>query len=73
MAALLALATMAVYWPATRYNFVNLDDDLYVTGNAQSRGLTWASLKWALLKPCGHQLASLNRVGPTWWSVKCSV
>ena len=34
MAVLLALVTMALYWPATRYDFVDYDDDMYVIANA---------------------------------------
>ena len=52
LAALLLLATIAIYWPATRGDFVNYDDDLHVTANAQvQKGLTWESVKWALLTP----------------------
>jgi len=52
MAAFLLLATIATYWPATRGDFVNYDDDLHVTANAQvQKGLTWESVKWALVTP----------------------
>ena len=52
LAVLLALGTMALYWPATRCDFVNFDDDLYVTSNVQvQKGLTWEGLKWACLNP----------------------
>ena len=52
VAVLLVLVTMALYWPATRCDFVNFDDALYVTGNAHiQEGLTWASIKWACLNP----------------------
>jgi tetratricopeptide (TPR) repeat protein len=45
---LLGLVTLALYWPATRCNFVNYDDDFYVTSNAHvQNGLTWAGMKWA--------------------------
>jgi hypothetical protein len=33
IAALLVLVTMAVYWPAMSHDFVNYDDDIYVTDN----------------------------------------
>ena len=57
MAALLVLVTIALYWPATRYDFVNYDDDLYVTSNVHVQsGLTWESLKWAFF----------NRVACNW-------
>jgi protein O-mannosyl-transferase len=52
MAVLLALVTMALYWPATRCDFVNCDDDYDVTENVQvQKGLTLDSLKWAWLNP----------------------
>jgi protein O-mannosyl-transferase len=35
---LLAVATISVFWGATQCGFVNLDDDLYVTGNPQVNG-----------------------------------
>ncbi len=48
MAALLALVTMALYWPAMRFGFVNFDDPDYVTANPHVQGgLTWAGVKWA--------------------------
>jgi tetratricopeptide (TPR) repeat protein len=52
MAGLLVLGTMALYWPATRCDFVNFDDDLYVTANVHvQKGLAWESIKWACLNP----------------------
>ena len=48
MAALLALVTIALYWPATGHDFVNLDDDVYVYQNARvQNGLTWENIHWA--------------------------
>ena len=44
---MLALVTMALYWPAMRHDFV-YDDKLYVTPNVHvQNGLTWENLKWA--------------------------
>jgi tetratricopeptide (TPR) repeat protein len=52
LAALLALATLALYWPATHHDFVNYDDDRYVTANVQvQNGLTFENLKWAFKNP----------------------
>jgi tetratricopeptide (TPR) repeat protein len=52
LAVLLVLGTMALYWPATRCDFVNFDDDLYLTSNVHvQKGLTWEGLKWAWLNP----------------------
>ena len=52
MVVLLVLVTMALYWPATHHDFVNYDDDVYVTANVHvQNGLTWESIKWACLNP----------------------
>ena len=48
VAVLLAVATIAVYWPALRCDFIGLDDAVYVTLNSHVQGgLTWESVKWA--------------------------
>jgi tetratricopeptide (TPR) repeat protein len=48
IAALLALVTITLYWPAMRHDFVNFDDPDYVTANPHVQGgLTWSGLKWA--------------------------
>jgi tetratricopeptide (TPR) repeat protein len=45
---LLAAAALAVFWGALRCNFVNYDDPIYVTSNADVRhGLTAAGVAWA--------------------------
>ena len=45
---LLALGTLAVYWPVTRHEFVNYDDTDYVTQNAYVQaGLCAKSFAWA--------------------------
>ena len=50
MAGLLVLVTMALYWPVTVHDFVNFDDDVYVTANARVQsGLSWGNIKWACL------------------------
>ena len=55
MAALLVLGTMALYWPATRCDFVILDDGVNVSGNVHvQKGLTWEGIKWAFLNPVGN-------------------
>ena len=44
----LALATLAVYWPVTQFDFINYDDIDYVTENRIVRqGLTWHGVAWA--------------------------
>jgi tetratricopeptide (TPR) repeat protein len=51
-ALVLVLVTLALYWPATRGDFINFDDDLYVTTNVHvQKGLAWESIKWACLNP----------------------
>jgi len=48
MVILLVLVTIALYWPATRYDFVSLDDPEYVTENPHVQsGLTLENVKWA--------------------------
>ena len=45
---LLALATLALYYPVHSHPFLNYDDSLYVTENDQVQaGLTWLTMKWA--------------------------
>ncbi len=44
----LMLVTIALFWPATRCDFINFDDNVYVTENPHVRsGLSWAGVKWA--------------------------
>ena len=48
LAVLLVLVTMALYWPATRCDFVNYDDQDFVTENPHVQsGLNWEGVKWA--------------------------
>ena len=45
---LLALLTLAVYWPVTGHKFVDLDDHHYIYDNPQVKaGLTGAGVLWA--------------------------
>jgi protein O-mannosyl-transferase len=44
----LALLTLLLYLPVTRDNFINFDDDDYLTENpVVKNGLTWTGIKWA--------------------------
>ncbi len=44
----LALGTLAVFWPAVYHDFINYDDDLYVTEKPLvQRGLTLEGILWA--------------------------
>jgi protein O-mannosyl-transferase len=48
MAMLLGLGTLVLYWPATRYDFINCDDPGFVTSNPRVQGgLSWEAVKWA--------------------------
>jgi len=48
--ALLVIATLAVYWPAHRYQFVAYDDDNYVYQNPMVlSGLTWQGVEWSFV------------------------
>jgi tetratricopeptide (TPR) repeat protein len=45
---LLALATVAVYWPVAKQGFINFDDPDYVSANPRVQaGLTMESVRWA--------------------------
>ena len=45
---LLALITLALYWPATHFDFINYDDPEYIIYNAPiQHGITGAALVWA--------------------------
>jgi Flp pilus assembly protein TadD len=65
-ALLLGLLTLALYWPATRHDFVNYDDEVYVTSNARIQGgLTLNNLKWAFVTPVDanwHPLTVLSHM-----------
>ena len=44
----LALGTLALYWPVTGFPFINFDDDDYITDNPVTKaGLTWHGIAWA--------------------------
>ncbi len=64
--AALAAITLAVYWPALTCNFINYDDNKYVTENPYIRaGLTLDSLRWALTSPYAanwHPLTWLSHI-----------
>ena len=53
--ALLAAATVAVFWQVSRHEFVNFDDPAYVTYNpVVQEGLTWPGVAWAFGKLHGE-------------------
>jgi tetratricopeptide (TPR) repeat protein len=65
-AVVLGLVTLAVYWPAMQHDFVNYDDDVYVTANARVQGgLTLQNIIWAFthsLNANWHPLTVLSHM-----------
>jgi protein O-mannosyl-transferase len=61
---LLAVATLALYYPVIHHQFVNYDDDIYVTDNWHIKyGLSWKGVKWAFTDEYGdnwHPLTWLS-------------
>jgi protein O-mannosyl-transferase len=48
MAVLLLLVTVALYWPATRCDFVSYDDQEFLTENPHVQGgVRWEAVQWA--------------------------
>jgi hypothetical protein len=48
LALILVAATVAIYYPVSRHQFVSYDDDVYVTSNFHVKyGLDWDGVKWA--------------------------
>ena len=46
--AALIVITLVVFLPLTRYDFINYDDDVYVTANPfVNQGLSWRAVVWA--------------------------
>src|SRR5216684_2839855 len=61
----LFLVTLALYFPALRHEFLNYDDQQYVTDNLHVRaGLTWQGLVWAFGTRAGnwHPLTWLSHM-----------
>jgi hypothetical protein len=45
----LAIATLAVFWQVNHFDFVNLDDTVYVTRNSHiQEGVSLDGIRWAL-------------------------
>ncbi|MDB6021833.1 MAG: Tetratricopeptide 2 repeat protein [Pedosphaera sp.] len=60
----LALVTLAVFWQVLKCDFINFDDDLYVTSNPHVQTkLTWAAISWAF-----HSTRASNWHPLTWIS-----
>ena len=61
---LLALVTLRLYWPVTGFDFINFDDDQYVTCNRNVQaGYTGRSIGWAFTT---HQASNWHPI--TWLS-----
>lgn len=44
----LSVLVFSIYWPVQYHDFLNFDDQIYVTDNVHVRsGLTWSTIKWA--------------------------
>ena len=55
MSLALVIATVVVYLPVRHHEFVNFDDDIFVTENPNIQdGLTWRSVRWALTAGLTH-------------------
>jgi len=63
---LLIIAALAAFWPVLNCDFVNYDDDKYVTENPNvKRGITRESVTWAFTSPhfhMWHPLTSLSHL-----------
>lgn len=68
----LALVTLLVYWPVTQHDFINLDDQVYVTEQPQVLGgLTTQNMRWAFATTEGgawHPLTWLSLMLDAEWS-----
>ena len=48
----LVISTLAVYWQVKDHEFINYDDNSYITGNGHVQaGLTGESIVWAFTTP----------------------
>ena len=66
LAVILGLLAIVLYWPVTRNEFVNYDDDRYVSSNVHvQNGLTLENIKWAFCRPINgnwHPLTMLSHM-----------
>src|SRR5262249_10849927 len=72
MAAALAIVTLILYSPCFHYEFLNFDDDVYVTKNPHVLGgLSAANIRWAFELPGpGDLLHTANWHPLTWLSLQ---
>jgi len=62
---ILTVVTLAVFWQVHTFDFVNYDDDKYVSGNEHiSSGFTLGNIKWLFTKDIGrwHPLTGLTHM-----------
>ncbi len=51
----LVVFTLATFWPATGFDFITLDDQIYVANNAHvNTGLSWDNIRWAFTTVRGN-------------------
>lgn len=66
LAASLLVVTCYAFFPSIGYNFISLDDPLYVTANPHVRtGLSWENIRWAFMTLDGglwHPLTWLSHM-----------
>jgi hypothetical protein len=43
----LAVVTLAVFWQVHQYDFINYDDNVYITANDHIQGITLDGIRWA--------------------------
>lgn len=77
VASLIGLGTLALFWPATHFEFLNLDDDLYVHANSHVKdGLTVRGLTYALTTTDGGNWMPLTwlsyLVDAQLWGIRAS-
>ena len=62
----LVIATLSLYWQVRHHEFIDYDDDVYVTKNPYiQKGLTWNSLAWSFTATYGanwHPLTWLSHI-----------
>jgi tetratricopeptide (TPR) repeat protein len=67
LCSLLALVTLACYWPVTAHQFIDLDDHEYIYDNPHVKsGLTWPGVVWAFQTGCAsnwHPLTWISHMG----------
>ena len=62
----LAAVTLGVYWQSHSFEFINYDDEVYVSNNSHIlTGFTWQNIKWVFTHEHGdnwHPLTGLSHI-----------